>query len=61
MRETTKENLKRVGFSKQVQNVEENKCPLCGTPINMDDFKDPLSVKEFNISGMCQKCQDSFW
>ena len=36
-------------------------CPWCTKPINMDDFKDDLSRKEFEISGICQKCQDRFF
>ena len=38
-----------------------NMCPLCGKPINLSDFHDTLSVKEFGISGMCQACQDDFF
>lgn len=32
-------------------------CPTCGGKI--EGFRDKLSAKEFGISGMCQKCQDS--
>lgn len=28
---------------------------------NFADFKDPINIKEYTISGMCQKCQDSFF
>ena len=38
--------------------VEIGNCPTCGDPINENSFKDALSRKEFEISGMCQKCQD---
>jgi hypothetical protein len=31
-------------------------CVVCHDPI--EGFRDPLSVKEYKISGMCQKCQD---
>jgi hypothetical protein len=31
-------------------------CTTCAEPIT--DFKDELSEREFNISGLCQKCQD---
>jgi len=31
-------------------------CPYCGKLIT--DFKDELSLKEFQISGLCQICQD---
>ena len=36
-------------------------CPCCQKQINEDEFKDELSKKEFFISGMCQKCQDTVW
>jgi hypothetical protein len=32
-------------------------CTTCGG--DCVDFKDALSEKEFQISGMCQNCQDS--
>lgn len=31
-------------------------CTLCKRPAT--DFRDELSKKEFEISGMCQDCQD---
>jgi hypothetical protein len=35
-------------------------CVTCGSEkINRSDFRDELSRKEFKISKMCQKCQDS--
>lgn len=37
--------------------IRSNKCMTCGGDAN--DFKDALSVKEYGISGMCQRCQDS--
>jgi len=34
-------------------------CVTCGSnKIESDDFRDDLSRKEYNISRMCQKCQD---
>ena len=44
-------------------NVERNKkayvCPLCHKAVNVEtDFRDDLSRKEFQISGLCQECQD---
>lgn len=32
-------------------------CPTCSGEVG--EFRDDLSIKEFSISGMCQKCQDS--
>jgi hypothetical protein len=35
-------------------------CPICGTLVNAGkDLKDPLSVAEWKISGLCQACQDA--
>ena len=48
-------------FPKEAERIKEGKCPFCGETINMDDFKDDLSRREFEISGMCQKCQDDFF
>jgi len=36
-------------------------CPICGDNIDTSKFKDELSLKEFRISGMCQRCQDEFF
>jgi len=40
------------------QLIITHKCPTCGNFIHMNEFKDELSVREFQISGMCQTCQD---
>jgi hypothetical protein len=37
---------------------EKGVCVTCGAKIEMGDFKDRLSVKEYEISGLCQKYQD---
>ena len=39
---------------------EEGLCPFCGREVNMDDFRDDLSRHEFELSGLCQMCQDYF-
>lgn len=36
-------------------------CAECDCEIKEDEFKDELSLREFHISGLCQKCQDSIW
>jgi hypothetical protein len=53
-----REILEKFGFTKEMQLVENRQCPLCEARININDFKDELSLKEFTISGMCQECQD---
>jgi len=46
-------------FGRSTTEAEEKKiCVFCGKPIKMEDFKDQLSIKEYEISGLCQKCQD---
>jgi len=59
MKQETKEMLKTCGFGVQVERGERGCCPLCEKKINMDEFRDELSRKEYEISAMCQKCQDS--
>lgn len=37
-----------------------NCCVICGSMnVQPENFRDELSIKEFNISRMCQNCQDS--
>ena len=38
--------------------VESLTCVTCGGDAQKVAFRDPLSWKEFQISGMCQECQD---
>ena len=39
---------------------KENCCVTCGSKdIKPENFKDDLSRREFEISHMCQECQDS--
>jgi len=45
-------------FPDELKAISLNKCPICGNNINKEDFKDGLSLKEFEISGMCQNCQN---
>jgi len=56
-----KEIMKQAGFGKSVESVEAGKCPTCQQPIDATTFRDELSLREFKISGMCQKCQDSIF
>ena len=36
--------------------IRASKCMTCNNP-DMD-FRDSLSVREYTISGLCQRCQD---
>jgi len=33
-------------------------CINCGGNATLDTFTDDRSIKEYQISGLCQKCQD---
>ena len=35
------------------------KCVCCGAEVSEGSFRNAISLKEWGISGMCQKCQDS--
>lgn len=48
---------KSFGIS-QTEAKEKKVCPFCRNPINIKDFRDELSIKEYSMSGLCQKCQD---
>ena len=39
--------------------IEDKVCVFCRKPIS--GFTDALSEKEYEISGMCQECQDGFF
>ena len=56
-----KKILRELGFSKEIDAVEKKICPFCGKPINFEDFRDEESLREYRISGLCQKCQDDFF
>lgn len=40
-----------------LQAIEEHKCPVCKGPA--EEFRNAVSKREYEVSGMCQKCQDS--
>jgi len=50
-------NIKYIS-DKAKDNIASGKCPCCDGKVDSSKFKDELSLKEFNQSGMCQKCQD---
>ena len=47
------------GFGDAVARMENKQCTTCGIPVNEKTFVDEISVREFDISGMCQSCQDA--
>lgn len=45
-------------FPGQAKLAESGKCPVCGRPVDPSKFRDDLSRREFNISGLRPDCQD---
>lgn len=56
-----KEIMEHAGFGNEVKLVEQGQCPFCYRPVEMDKFRDELSKQEFEISGLCQSCQDDIF
>jgi hypothetical protein len=48
-------SLRNLGRARSLA-IAGRSCVTCGK--RADIFRDSLSVKEYHISGMCQKCQD---
>ena len=53
--------LKMAGFSESVDLFEKGECVFCKKEIKFSDFRDKLSRQEYEISGMCQACQDEMF
>lgn len=53
--------MRAAGFGAEVDKKNKGICPFCSKEVNEEDFRDALSLKEFKISGLCQKCQDDFF
>jgi hypothetical protein len=45
-----------LGFKEEMDTIAQGKCPFCEKEIT--EFRDELSKKEWEISGLCQLCQD---
>ena len=56
-----KDIMKTVGFGKEVNLVNQSKCPFCQKQIDPSKFRDELTFKEYQISGLCQTCQDEMF
>ena len=51
--------MRRMGFGDEVKDGEDGKCPMCKKVVHPNkEFRDEISRREFDIAGMCQKCQD---
>ena len=50
--------MREAGFGKEMDRGNQGLCPFCNEQVNLNSFRDELSLKEYKISGLCQKCQD---
>jgi hypothetical protein len=41
------------------EHLANKRCPLCHEAIG--EFRDSMSMREYEISGMCQDCQDKIF
>ena len=49
-------------LNEMLERKAEGKCPFCGKEIDINkEFRNEISKKEFQISGLCQKCQDEMY
>jgi hypothetical protein len=53
------EIMKKAGFGEHIKRIKGGRCPICDKKI--EGFRDSLSLKEYNISGLCQECQDNIF
>jgi hypothetical protein len=56
-----KKILLELGMTEKLYLIQNNCCPFCKEKIDIKSFKDSLSVKEYEISGLCQNCQDKIF
>jgi hypothetical protein len=50
-----KEAINHIFFGSQ-DAINNDKCPICNEDIK--EFRDSISKEEYELSGMCQDCQD---
>lgn len=41
--------------------IKNNTCVFCHKKVTPESFRDALSLREFEISGICQECQDKIF
>jgi len=56
-----KDIMRSMGFNKEVNLVSKGKCPFCYKQVDPGKFRNSESSREYQISGICQECQDDFF
>lgn len=54
------EEIIKLLMPKQFNLIQSGRCPICEKKIDHSELKDDYLI-EFNISGMCKKCQDELF
>ena len=55
------ELMREAGFNEEVDLLENKCCPFCTEDMHNPTLRDALSAREFEISGLCQRCQDNIF
>ena len=53
-----KDIMKELGLQTILDVIERGQCPFCKKNIDKTKFRNDQSLKEYEISGLCQECQD---
>ena len=52
-------DIMKKAFPEEMKLVAEGLCPFCKQKIG--ELRNPISLREFHISGLCQNCQDEMF
>lgn len=56
-----KDIMRKLGFTKEVEAIENGVCPICRDKVDVSLLRDSKSKAEYVVSGMCMKCQDKIF
>ncbi len=59
MEAAIEEQYRSTGWSSRKESIEKGVCVQCGQPAK--DFREEKCVREYQISGLCQTCQDEIF
>jgi len=48
-------------FQEMIRAAAKGLCPFCRCRPKLYEFDSPVSIHEFQMSGLCQRCQDTFF
>ena len=59
MKIKNKKFLRALKFGHKVAPVKECSCPVCALRVDIEEFRNKVFVREFEITGLCQECMDT--